>query len=343
MSDAPPDAPPGVPTGVPLPTRRPRRLRRDATTRRLLRRVALSPSDVVVPVFVTDGDKREVASMPGVFQRPVADAADWLGSLADKGFGAYLAFGVVDAAKKDATGSESLNGDNVVCQLLRETARRGNPMLAITDLCLCEYTSHGHCGPLAGDGGGTVDNDATLPLLAAQAVSHARAGADWIAPSGAMDGMVAAIRAGLDSAGFADTAILSYSVKYSGAFYGPFRDAADSAPSFGDRKSYQMDFARGVDEALLEVNLDLAEGADLVMVKPAGPYLDVIAAVRGRVNVPVAAYQTSAEYAMHVAAGERGWVDADAIALESLTAIKRAGADLIITYHADRLARLWGL
>ena len=325
---------------VSLPTRRPRRLRRGETTRRLLRRVAVSPADVIVPVFVTDGERREVASMPGVFQRPVADAADWLGSLAEKGFGAYLVFGVIDAKKKDEVGSAAQDGDNVVCQLLRETKRRGNPMLAITDLCLCEYTSHGHCGPLAGD---TVDNDATLPLLASQAVSHARAGADWIAPSGAMDGMVAAIRAGLDAAGFTDTAILSYSVKYSGAFYGPFRDAADSAPSFGDRKSYQMDFARGVDEALLEVDLDVAEGADLVMVKPAGPYLDVIAAVRARVNLPVVAYQTSAEYAMHVAAGQRGWVDADAVALESLTAIKRAGADLIITYHADRLARLWNL
>lgn len=319
------------------PTIRPRRLRRTDNVRRILRRASLTKADVIVPVFVTEGAKQEVASMPGVYQRPVADAADWLGELAEAGFGAYLVFGVVARDKKDAIGSEALNGDNIVCQLLRETKRRGNPMTAITDLCFCEYTDHGHCGPLRGD---TVDNDATLDLLAKQAISHANAGADWIAPSGAMDGMVGAIRHGLDEAGHSDVAILSYSVKYAGAFYGPFRDAADSAPAFGDRRMYQMDPARGVEEAVREAALDVAEGADLVMVKPAGPYLDVIAAVRSAVDVPVVAYQTSAEYAMHLAAERAGWIDGDGVVQEALLAIKRAGADAIITYHADRLARL---
>jgi porphobilinogen synthase len=311
------------------------RLRSSVAARELTRRVAVTPIDLIVPVFVTDGEKLEVPSMPGVFRQPVAAAADWLDGLAEKGVRAYLAFGVIDAARKDATGSVALDGENVVCQLLRETKRRGNPMIAITDLCLCEYTDHGHCGPLTG---GRLDNDATLPLLAKQAVRHAEAGADWIAPSGCVDGMVAAIRAGLDAAGHTGTAILSYAVKYAGAFYGPFRDAADSAPSFGDRRGYQMDPARGVSEAIAEAKRDVAEGADLVMVKPAGPYLDVIAAVRAAVDVPVAAYQTSAEYAMHHAAAERGWVDLVGVRDESLLAIKRAGADAIITYHAEAVA-----
>lgn len=305
--------------------------------RDLVRRVHLRKRDIVVPVFVTEGDKAEVSSMPGVFQRPVADAADWLDELAEEGFGAYLVFGVVDAGKKDGEGREALSPDNVVCRLLRETKRRGNPMVAITDLCFCEYTDHGHCGPLAGE---TVDNDATLKLLGKQAVNHAKAGADWIAPSGAMDGMVGAIRSALDEAAFVDTAILSYSVKYAGAFYGPFRDAAHSAPGFGDRRSYQMDFARGTEEAVAEMLADVSEGADLTMVKPAGPYLDVIAAVRAATTLPVVAYQTSGEYAMHVAGEQNGWVDGDAVAMESLLAIKRAGADLVITYHIERLRRL---
>ena len=303
----------------------------------MLRRVALARSQVIVPVFVTEGEKREVASMPGVYQRPVGDAAGWLGELAGRGFGAFIAFGVIERGKKDAVGSAALDGDNVVCRLVREVKRRGNPMTAVTDLCLCEYTDHGHCGPIVG---GRVDNDATLELLAKQAVNHAEAGADWVAPSGSMDGMVAAIRGGLDAAGFVETAILSYSVKYAGAFYGPFRDAADSAPGFGDRRGYQMDPLRGTDEAVREAELDVAEGADLVMVKPAGPYLDVIAAVRAAVRVPVVAYQTSGEYAMHVAGERAGWVDGDAVALESLHAIRRAGADAVITYHVDRLDRL---
>ena len=322
---------------VPTPLIRPRRLRRTATMRRLLQRVEVRRQDLIVPVFVTDGQKREVPSMPGVFQRPVDDAADWLDGLAANGFGAFLVFGVIDRDEKDATGSPALDGDNVVCRLLREVKRRGNPMVAITDLCFCEYTDHGHCGPLVD---GRVDNDATLENLARQAVSHAEAGADWIAPSGSMDGMVAAIRAGLDDAGHHETAILSYSVKYAGAFYGPFRDAADSAPGFGDRRAYQMDPARGTDEAVREALLDVDEGADLVMIKPAGAYLDIITAVRSAVRVPVVAYQTSGEYAMHVAGERAGWTDGDAVALETLLAMKRAGADLLITYHIDRLDRL---
>ncbi|MEM8874356.1 MAG: porphobilinogen synthase [Planctomycetota bacterium] len=313
---------------------RPRRLRKSATTRSLLRRHGVTADDLIVPVFVTDGASQEVSSMPGVWRRTVIEAADHLDELAKHGAKAYLAFGVVDTRLKDAEGSVALHGDNIVCQLVRETKRRGNPMIAMTDLCFCEYTDHGHCGPVLG---GQVDNDATLHGLALQAVSHAEAGADWIAPSGCMDGMVAAIRAGLDAAGHKSTAILSYAVKYAGAFYGPFRDAADSTPGHGDRKSYQMDPARGVDEAVAEALEDVAQGADLVMVKPGGPYLDVIAAVRASVDVPVVAYQTSAEYAMHKAGGAAGWVDETGVRDESLLALKRAGADLIITYHADTL------
>ena len=339
---------------------RPRRLRRGALLRDMLRRVRLRRSDIITPVFVREGtgQKRAIESMPGVHQVSVDVACDELARLAEAGFRSYLAFGVIDRSAKDATGTAALDPDNVVCRLLRETKRRKIPMLAIADLCLCEYTDHGHCGPIqyhlrddAGQTEGptgvaadrskaTIDNDATLPLLSRQAMNHAAAGADVIAPSGMMDGAVAAIRGGLDGAGFADVAILSYAVKYAGAFYGPFRDAADSAPAFGDRKTYQMDPARGVDEALHEVDLDLQQGADMVMVKPAGAYLDVIRAVRDRVKVPVVAYQTSAEYAMIAAAGERGWIDRDRVLLESLLAIKRAGADLIVSYFAPILASM---
>jgi porphobilinogen synthase len=212
-------------------------------------------------------------------------------------------------------------------------------MIGITDLCFCEYTSHGHCGPMSEDGS-TVRNDATVALLVKQAVSHARAGAKIIAPSGMMDGTVGALRRGVDDAGFHDVSILSYAVKYASAFYGPFRDAADSAPAFGDRRSYQMDPARGVDEAIHEAMLDVEQGADMVMVKPAGPYLDIIRAVREQVRVPLVAYQVSGEYSMIEAAARSGWIDHDRVILESLTAIKRAGADLIISYYAEKLAKL---
>jgi porphobilinogen synthase len=307
----------------------------------MLQRVSLRRSDIIVPVFVCGGAgvNKPVASMPGVAQMSVDVASDWLGKLSQSGFGAYLAFGVIERTKKDASGSESLNPSNVVCDLIRTTKNSKNPMAAITDLCLCEYTDHGHCGPLMPDGS-TVDNDATLTLLAKQAVNHANAGADVIAPSGMMDNMVRAIRAGLDDADYIDVPILSYAVKYASAFYGPFRDAADSAPAHGDRKCYQMDPARGLDEALHEVDLDLQQGADMVMVKPAGAYLDVIRSVRDRVKVPVVAYQVSGEYAMIQAAGANGWIDRDRVIIESLTSIKRAGADLIISYFAPDLIRL---
>ncbi len=277
--------------------------------------------------------------MPGVFQMSVDLATQYLYDRSQAGFKAYLVFGVIDRAKKDPSGSEALDPDNVVCRLLRSVVKAKIPMIGITDLCFCEYTSHGHCGPMTADGA-TVKNDETVELLVQQAISHAKAGAGIIAPSGMMDGTIGELRKGLDAAGFVDTAILSYAVKYASAFYGPFRDAADSDPAHGDRKSYQMDPARGLSEALLEVDLDIQQGADMVMVKPAGAYLDVLSAVRTRVNVPVVAYQVSGEYAMIEAAGRNGWIDRDRAAIESLIAIKRAGADLIISYYAEVVERL---
>jgi porphobilinogen synthase len=320
---------------------RPRRLRLRSQWRQMLQRVVLRRRDFILPVFVTEGAGRrvEVPSMPGVWQMSADVAAEWLAERAGEGFQAYLVFGVIDRARKDAAGSAALDPENVVCRLLRQVKGRNIPMLGITDLCFCEYTDHGHCGPLSADKT-TVDNDATLERLVQQAINHTKAGADVVAPSGMMDGTVGALRRGLDAAGFADTAIMSYSVKYASAFYGPFRDAADSAPAFGDRRSYQMDPARGIDEALLEAELDVEQGADMVMVKPAGPYLDIIAAVRARVRVPVAAYQVSGEYAMLEAAIANGWLDGDRARLEAMLAIKRAGADLIISYYAERLAKL---
>jgi porphobilinogen synthase len=320
---------------------RPRRLRLRPELRGMLQRVTLRRSDVIVPIFVTSGKgvRREVGSMPGVFQMSVDVATDWLAARAEQGFGAYLAFGVIERERKDAIGSAALDPDNVVCRLLRETSTRKVPMLGITDLCFCEYTDHGHCGPMCADGS-TVKNDETVEMLAKQAVNHANAGAAVIAPSGMMDGTVGTLRSRLDAAGFQDVSILGYSVKYASAFYGPFRDAADSAPAFGDRRSYQMDPARGIDEALLEARLDVEQGADMVMVKPAGAYLDVIRAVRERFEVPVVAYQVSGEYAMLEAAGKSGWLDHDRAVLESLVAIKRAGADLVITYYAELLEKL---
>lgn len=320
---------------------RPRRLRLNGQMREMLRRVSLRKSDIILPVFVCEGSgvRREIASMPGVCRMSVDVAAEWLSDRAAEGFAACILFGVIPSEKKDPTGSAALDENNVVCRLLRELHQRKIPMLAMTDLCLCEYTSHGHCGLLTADRS-TVRNDETVQLLVRQAINHARAGAAVVAPSGMMDGTVAALRRGLDAAGFADVAILSYAVKYASAFYGPFRDAADSAPEFGDRRSYQMDPARGVEEALHEVDLDIQQGADMVMVKPALPYLDVLSAVRKHVNVPVVAYQVSGEYAMLEAAARNGWLDHDRAILESLLAIKRAGADLIISYYAEKLAKL---
>jgi porphobilinogen synthase len=307
----------------------------------MLAGVTLRRSDVIVPIFVREGvnHRNEVGSMPGVYQMSVDVATEYLAGRAGEGFMAYLVFGVIDRAQKDAVGSAALDENNVVCRLLRSACEQKIAMAGITDLCFCEYTSHGHCGVLADDKS-TVKNDPTVERLVKQAINHARAGAAVIAPSGMMDGTIGALRSGLDAAGFQDTSILSYAVKYSSAFYGPFRDAADSAPEFGDRRSYQMDAARGVDEAILEATTDVEQGADMVMVKPAGPYLDIISEVRRAVRVPLAAYQVSGEYSMIEAAARNNWIDGDRAALESLIAIKRAGADLIITYYAEKLARL---
>jgi porphobilinogen synthase len=249
-----------MPDPLDLPIR-PRRLRLDPRLRKVLQRVTLRRSDIIVPVFVREGTniRQEVASMPGVFQMSVDVALPCLSKRAEEGFGAYLIFGVIDRQKKDASGSPALDENNIVCQLLRAAEKQKLPMIGITDLCFCEYTSHGHCGPMTEDGS-TVRNDETVALLVKQALNHARAGAKIIAPSGMMDGTVGSLRRGLDDAGFADVSLLSYSVKYASAFYGPFRDAADSAPAFGDRRSYQMDAARGIDEALLEAHLDIEQG-----------------------------------------------------------------------------------
>ena len=320
---------------------RPRRLRMQTGLRSMLQRVVLRRSDFIVPIFVTEGSgiRREVSSMPGVFQMSIDVALPWLAARAAEGFGAYLIFGLIERSKKDAIGSAALDENNIVCRLLRAVGAQNIPMLGITDLCFCEYTSHGHCGVMTEDHS-TVRNDETVARLVQQAINHARAGAAVVAPSGMMDGTVGALRSGLDLAGFTDVSILSYAVKYASAFYGPFRDAADCAPEFGDRRSYQMDPARGSDEAIREALLDIEQGADMVIVKPAGTYLDIIAAVSREVRVPVVAYQVSGEYAMLEAAAKNGWIDRDRAVLESLLAIKRAGADLIITYYAEVLAKL---
>jgi porphobilinogen synthase len=320
---------------------RPRRLRLHPRLREGLAAVRVCRREIIVPLFVCEGSgvKREIPSMPGVHQMSVDVAADWLAERAIEGFCGYLPFAVIPDGKKDPMGSAALDPDNVICRLLRQTADRKNPLAAITDLCFCEYTSHGHCGMLTSDRG-TIDNDATLARLVEQAINHAKAGATMVAPSGMLDGAVGALRSGLDAAGWQNVGILSYSVKYASTFYGPFRDAAQSAPQFGDRKSYQMDPARGPAEAIHEALLDVQQGADIVMVKPAGPYLDIVARVKAAVNVPVAAYQVSGEYSMIQAAAKAGWLDGTAAALETLESIKRAGADLVITYFAPELAKL---
>jgi porphobilinogen synthase len=289
---------------------------------------------LVQPLFVRPGHevREEIGAMPGQFRLSPDELPAEAARLRDAGVGAVLLFGL--PGDKDDQGSGAWADDGIVQQALR-TLRAADPELTlIADVCLCEYTGHGHCGVIAGD---TVDNDATLPLLARSAISLAAAGADVVAPSAMMDGQVAAIRRALDGEGRQDVAILAYAAKHASAFYGPFRDAADSAPQRGDRKSYQMDPANGR-EALREIDADLAEGADMIMVKPALPALDILAAARGRTNVPLAAYQVSGEYASLVAAAQNGWLDRRAAALESLTAIARAGADLIITYFAAEAA-----
>ncbi len=303
--------------------------------RRLVREHQLAPDDLIQPLFVVHGTgvEREISSMPGVFQLSVDEVLDReVARVQALGIPAVLLFGI--PAAKDEMGSENFSEEGIVQRALRRL-RAGFPdLLLLTDLCCCEYTSHGHCGVLRGD---VVDNDATLDILGRAAVSHAAAGADLVAPSGMMDGMVAAIRSALDAAGHSDRAILSYAVKYASAFYGPFREAAESAPAFGDRRQYQMDPAN-LREGLLEAALDEDEGADLLMVKPAMAYLDVIRAVRERTHLPLVAYNVSGEYAMVKAAGRQGWLDERRAVLEILTGMRRAGADAIITYHAKEAA-----
>ena len=322
---------------MPFPIHRPRRLRRTESLRRLVRETHLVPEQLVLPLFVRAGTKvrRPIEAMPGVAQTSVDEMLRDAERAAKAGVGGLLLFGIPE--HKDATGTESWADDGPVQRAVRTLKQELPDLVVITDVCLCEYTDHGHCGVLVD---GDVDNDATLELLAREAVSHARAGADIVAPSDMMDGRVAAIRRALDDAQCTHTPILSYAAKFASVFYGPFREAAESTPKTGDRRGYQMDPANAR-EALREVQLDLDEGADAVMVKPAGPYLDVIARVRRVSRVPLAAYQVSGEFAMIKAAAERGWLDGDRAMMESLTAIRRAGADIIITYFAvDAAARL---
>jgi len=327
-------------TSEAFPTIRPRRLRQHPLLRELVRETSLNVTDLIFPLFVRPGRdvKKEIASMPGNFQLSVDRLADEVGSAVDLGVKSFILFGI--PTSKDATGSSALEEDGIVqlaLRALRETFK--DAVLLITDECFCEYTDHGHCGVMSTvRGRQDLDNDATLPLLAEQCLSHARAGADVVAPSGMLDGMVRTIRAALDGAGFEWLPIMSYAAKYASGFYGPFRDAAESPPQFGDRNTYQMDPANSA-EALREVALDLQEGADIVMVKPALAYLDIIRLVKDRFAVPLAAYNVSGEFAMVKAAAQRGWIDERRVALEILTGIKRAGADMILTYFAKDAAR----
>ena len=333
---------------MPFPQERPRRLRRNEALRRLVRETELSPDDLVWPLFVLPGQKvrNPVKSMPGVFQLSVDELVAECQAGYEAGVRSVILFGIPE--KKDAGGSGAYADDGIVPRAVRALKQALPDLVVMTDVCMCEYTDHGHCGilkpPTAGGPGQglTVDNDLTLPLLAKEAVAHARAGADVVAPSDMMDGRVAAIRQGLDAAGCSDVPILSYAAKFAGAFYGPFRDAAESAPVEGpgvpkDRKAYQMDPGNWR-EALREVALDIQEGADMVMGKPAVPYLDIVRLIRDRFDVPLSAYHVSGEYAMIKAAAERGWIDGERVMLETLLCCRRAGADFILTYGARDVA-----
>ncbi|BEP12612.1 porphobilinogen synthase [Acidothermaceae bacterium B102] len=320
-----------------FPVVRPRRLRRTPALRRLVSDVSLRPSDLILPMFVKEGltDPAPIASMPGVVQHTRDSLRKAAAGAAAAGVGGLMLFGIPH--DKDERGSGADDPEGVVQVALRDlTAEIGDAAVLMADLCLDEYTSHGHCGLLTATG--DVDNDATLERYASIALAQAAAGVQVVGPSGMMDGQVGAIRTALDEGGYTDVSILAYSVKYASAMYGPFRDAAECAPQFGDRSAYQQDPARSVREALREVALDVAEGADLVMVKPAGTYLDVVRAVADAVDVPVAAYQVSGEYAMVEAAAAQGWIDRDRAIAETLTAIKRAGADIVLTYWATEVA-----
>jgi porphobilinogen synthase len=316
-------------------TRRPRRLRRTEAIRSLVRETRLSPDCFIYPLFVVEGAgvRREVPSMPGVFQLSVDQAVQEAAAAKADGVPAVLLFGL--PAEKDASGSAASDPDAPVQSAVRALKREVKDLVVITDVCLCEYTSHGHCGIVEGD---EIVNDITVMHLAQAALSHAVAGADVVAPSDMMDGRVAAIRRTLDERGYENTAIMSYAAKYCSGFYGPFREAADSTPQFGDRRSHQLDPAN-VEEALREVAIDIEEGADVILVKPALPYLDVVSKVKERFALPTAAYQVSGEYSMLKAAAQRGWLDEHRVMFEMLTGIRRAGADMIITYYAREAAR----
>ncbi|HXW61999.1 MAG TPA: porphobilinogen synthase [Candidatus Acidoferrales bacterium] len=318
-----------------FPTHRPRRLRRSEALRGLVRETQLSTHGLLYPMFACPGKKvrREVGSMPGIYQQSPDQIVEECREVADLGLAGVLLFGLPE--HKDETGSEAFSPKAAVQRSIEAIRKAKLNLLVVTDVCLCEYTSHGHCGVIKD---GVILNDPSLALLAEAALSHARAGADMVAPSDMMDGRVAAIRRKLDEESFHDVAILAYAAKYCSAFYGPFREAAQSAPQFGDRRSYQMDPANAR-EALREVALDLEEGADIIMVKPALPYLDIITRVRERFDAPVAAYNVSAEFSMVKAAAQKGWIDEQRIVLEILTGIQRAGASIILTYHAKDVAR----
>jgi len=319
-----------------FPTNRLRRLRRTEQLRDIFRETRLSKTDLIYPLFIVEGSgvKKEISSMPGQFQMSIDNILRECDELRALGITSVLLFGI--PAEKDEVGSGAYDDNGIIQKAVREIKRAHPEMIVITDVCLCEYTSHGHCGVVED---GYVHNDKTLDLLVREAVSHAEAGADIIAPSDMMDGRIGAIRQALDGKGFSEIPIMAYSAKYSSAFYGPFREAAESAPQFGDRRSYQMDFGNA-DEALREIALDIKEGADIVMVKPALSYLDVISRAKSNFNIPIAAYNVSGEFSMVKAAAANGWLDGERVMLEILTSIKRAGADTIITYFAKEAAAL---
>lgn len=332
----PGDVPPLPPEYL---VKRPRRLRSHPGLRRLVRETVLTRDDLILPLFACEGTRvrNEVASMPGVYRESVDRIAESARAAEQLGIPAVILFGVPDRSQKDAEGRIAWAPDGVVQRALEAIERAAPSLLRIVDLCFCEYTNHGHCGVLTEHG--EVDNDLTLPNLELQATSLADAGAQVIAPSGMMDGTVASVRNALDELGHTQVSILSYAVKYASGFYGPFRDAADSAPAFGDRSTYQMDPANA-EEALREARLDIEQGADMLMVKPGLPYLDILRRLREEFDMPLAAYQVSGEYAMIKAAGANGWIDEPRVMMESLTCMKRAGADMILTYYAREAARL---
>jgi len=319
-----------------FPQYRPRRLRANETIRRMVRETTLLADNFIYPLFVTHGKgvKKEISSMPGNYQQSIDNLVKDCEEVYGLGIPAVILFGIPE--KKDELGTEAYSDEGIVQHAIKAIKNKLPDLMVITDVCMCEYTSHGHCGVIKN---GVVQNDATLELLAKEALSHAKAGADMVAPSDMMDGRVAAIRDILDDEGFENTPIMSYAAKYASGFYGPFREAAESTPQFGDRRSYQMDPSNSR-EALREVELDIEEGADIVMVKPALSYLDIISQVKQEFNMPVAAYNVSGEFSMVKAAANLGWIDGDRVMMEVLTSIKRAGADMILTYHAKEAATL---